>query len=127
MSYILLVEDNRDHAHLIERTLTAAGYAVRHTELGSEAQQIARSERPDLILLDLDLPDVDGLEILPTLRRGLATQDQAAPPIIAVTGRTPTENPHVVAAWLRKPFAPDALLRLIDNVLTVNAKVGKAL
>jgi DNA-binding response OmpR family regulator len=120
MSYILLVEDNDDHADLVQRTLTKGGYVVRRTALGLEAARLAREERPDLILLDFDLPDIDGRNMVPLLRRRLGGKD--APPIVAVTGRASEADRHVgqeigCAAFVGKPFLPDDLLALVRALL----------
>jgi DNA-binding response OmpR family regulator len=120
MSYILLVEDNADHADLIIRTLTKAGYTVRHSSLGLEAAKLAREERPDLILLDFDLPDIDGRTVVPLLRRKLG--GASAPPIVAVTGRTTDSDMRIgemigCTAYVCKPFPPDELVLLIDELL----------
>ena len=71
MNYILLVEDNQAHADLVIRTLEAAGYSVRHTIRGLDAAEITQQERPSLILMDFDLPDIDGRNMVLLLRKQL--------------------------------------------------------
>ncbi len=120
MSYILLVEDNQNNADLVVRTLTAAGYEVRHTLYGLEAAQIAHRERPALILMDFDLPDIDGRNMVLLLRKRLG--GDAAPPIVAVTARTGDIEMRVAekfgcAAFVSKPFLPDALVTLVQNLI----------
>jgi DNA-binding response OmpR family regulator len=122
MSYILLVEDNKAHADLITRTLQAAGFEVRHTMYGLKAAQFIREERPSLILMDFDLPDIDGRSMILLLRKRLGGQD--APPIVAVTGRTSEVDIRLgerigCAAFVGKPFMPEELLDVVKQVLKV--------
>jgi CheY-like chemotaxis protein len=119
MSYILLVEDNDDHARLVQRTLAAAGFAVRHVTLGREAVAIVQRSYPDLILLDLDLPDMDGVEVLSVLSPILVNADTA--PVIAVTGRAPQEIAGC-AGWLQKPFTAAMLLRVVEECWQVQRR-----
>ncbi len=77
---LLLVEDNRQSARFMQRLLTAAGYEVVHTMYGLEATALARQDSFDAVLLDFDLPDVDGIQVCQMLRL-----DALALPIIAVT------------------------------------------
>src|SRR5579871_1513060 len=86
MAYVLLIEDNQQNADMMIHLLQSVGFEVRHFIKGLEGSQQARRERPDLILLDFNLPDIDGRTLILTLKRGLG--DSAAPPIVAVTART---------------------------------------
>jgi two-component system cell cycle response regulator DivK len=120
MSYILLVEDNQSNADLVIRTLSAAGYKVRHTLYGLEAAQLVYQERPTLILMDFDLPDIDGRNMVLLLRKRLG--GNAAPPIVAVTARTGDTEMRLAekfgcAAFVSKPFVPDALVTLIQDLI----------
>jgi two-component system phosphate regulon response regulator PhoB len=120
MSYILLVEDNKAHADLVIRTLEAAGYTVRHTIHGLEASQLVREKRPDLILMDFDLPDIDGRNMVLLLRKQLG--GNLAPPIVAVTARTSDLDIRYgqrigCAAFVGKPFLPEELLGVVENLL----------
>jgi DNA-binding response OmpR family regulator len=125
MTTILLVEDNTAHADLVIRTLVAAGYTVQHTAYGLEAGQMARRERPDLILMDFDLPDIDGRNMVLLLRKQLGKGGKEAPPIVAVTARTSEFDVRIgerigCAAFVRKPFLPEQLLQLIQDLLKVS-------
>jgi len=116
MYHVLLVEDNQDNADLVIRILKPAGYEVRHITRGLEAAQAARTYRPDLILLDFNLPDIDGRNLILTLKRQLG--GVKAPPIIAVTARTGQIEEKVAErfgcdAFVRKPFDPAEFLSLI--------------
>ncbi len=80
---ILIVEDNRELLDLLRSYLKASGFAVATAMNGIEALKKARSVSPDLVLLDLVLPELDGLAVYETLRKAPAT---ASVPIIIVTG-----------------------------------------
>ena len=82
MATILLVEDNQNTADYIIRVLESAGYVVHHARLGLEGARWARASRPDLVLMDIDLPDVNGRSIVLSMRRH---SPPSALPIIAVT------------------------------------------
>jgi two-component system, OmpR family, response regulator len=107
---ILLVEDEERVASFVVKGLEAEGYAVEHVATGLEALARIRADEPDLILLDLTLPDIDGLELLRRLREGgLAT------PVIILSARGDMDD-HVQALevgaddYLNKPFHFDELL-----------------
>jgi CheY-like chemotaxis protein len=125
VSYILLVEDNADHAQLIIRTLNAAGYEVKHTPYGLEAAIMSQQKRPDLILMDFDLPDSDGRIMIPLLRQNFGTHN--APPIVAVTAYDSEAEIHAsqrlgCAAFVSKPFLPEELLSVVRQLLTVTGQ-----
>lgn len=118
MSYILLVEDNKDNADMIIHILTSSGYAVRHFSKGLAAAQEARRDKPGLILMDFNLPDVDGRALSRILIKQLG--GVLAPPIIACTARVGTTEAKLAeqfgcAAFLRKPFSPEDLLALVER------------
>jgi DNA-binding response OmpR family regulator len=126
MSTILFVEDNADHAQLVIRVLRAAGYEVRHTPYGLESPAMSQQQRPDLILMDFDLPDVDGRKMIRVLREQLG--EHLAPPIVAVTAHNDEVDVQMsrqlgCAAFVSKPFAPDELLALVRQLLSVQDKV----
>jgi len=79
---ILIVEDNELNMKLFHDLLEAHGYATLQTRNGKEALQIAREHRPDLILMDIQLPEVSGLEVTRWLK---ADEELRSIPVIAVT------------------------------------------
>lgn len=79
---ILIVEDNELNMRLLNDVLEAHGYAIVKTGTGEGAIDLARRERPDVILMDIQLPDISGLEATRRLKEDLATRDI---PVIAVT------------------------------------------
>ena len=82
MAKILLVEDNEINRDMLMRRLARRGYEVVSAIDGGEGVAMARSERPDLILMDMDLPEVDGWEATRQLK---AAPETRAIPIIALT------------------------------------------
>lgn len=119
MTFILLVEDNQDNADLVIRILQSAGYEIKHCLRGLEASPSTRVRRPDLILLDFNLPDIDGRVLILTLKRQLG--GPKAPPIVALTART-GHIEEVIAtrfgcdAFMHKPFDPEELLSLVSQL-----------
>jgi DNA-binding response OmpR family regulator len=119
MATILLVEDNQNTADFITRILNSAGHTVCHAKSGLEGARWARAGHPDLVLMDFDLPDVNGRSVVLSLRR------QASPdtlPIIAVTVQADEESIKLAEgfgcnAFLAKPFLPEDLLKLVDHFL----------
>lgn len=79
---ILVVEDNNANSELARDLLEVAGYTVIDAETGGEGIAMAREHRPDLILMDIGLPDMDGLEAVARLRQDDAT---STIPIVATT------------------------------------------
>ena len=117
MSHILLVEDNRGNADMIIHILGTAGYEVKHFIYGLEGAKSARQEKPSLILMDFNLPDVDGRTLSLLLRKQLGDV-----PIVACTARTGDHEIRMSArfgcsAFLSKPFAPEELLDLVEKLL----------
>lgn len=116
---ILVVDDDADALELLRFNLKKAGYAIGAALNGVEALTKARSLRPDLILLDLMLPELDGFAVCETLRRDSAT---ASIPIIMVTalsselGRI-TGLDSGATDYVFKPFSPKELILRINNLL----------
>jgi CheY-like chemotaxis protein len=82
MTNILIVEDNEMNRDMLSRRLVRRGYAVRAAETGESGIEAALAEVPDLILMDLSLPDIDGLE---AVRRLKADDRTRSVPIIVLT------------------------------------------
>jgi len=112
---ILLVEDEPLLRRAFRALLEACGYRVREAGTAAEALEQAAAAQPDLILLDLGLPDRDGLEVVAELRSRPGTRDV---PVVAMTGRSGPETAHACARagcadHLLKPIAPRDLVRRI--------------
>jgi two-component system phosphate regulon response regulator PhoB len=116
---ILLIEDEQDLLELLRYNLEREGYAVRAVTTGEAGLKEARRERPGLIILDLMLPAMDGLEVCRSLK---GRDETAAVPIIMLTAKG--EESDVVRGlemgaddYIPKPFSPRVLLARIQAVL----------
>lgn len=113
---ILIVEDDRKTARLVELYLQKDGYRVTTADNGSEGLELARRLKPDLAILDLMLPEMDGLEVCRHLR------EESDVPVIMLTART-TEDDKLrgldVGAddYVTKPFSPRELVARVRAVL----------
>jgi two-component system phosphate regulon response regulator PhoB len=116
---ILVVDDEPDALEILGFKLREAGYTPIFAKDGTRALAIAREERPDLIVLDLMLPEVDGLEVCKILRRDQTT---ASIPVIMLTARA-AEMDRVLGLelgaddYVTKPFSPRELLIRIKKQL----------
>jgi two-component system, cell cycle response regulator DivK len=109
---ILVVEDQEDNRMILRDLLEHAGYEVLEAVDGAEGVRLAGAERPDLILMDIQMPSIDGYE---ATRRIRAQPGLAAIPIIAVTSYALSgddEKAHAAGCddYVTKPFSPRALL-----------------
>jgi two-component system alkaline phosphatase synthesis response regulator PhoP len=116
---ILVVDDEEDILELIRYNLVKEGYQVSTVTSGEEALNKAKQEMPDLVLLDLMLPGLDGLEVCRELKRQPSTSQI---PIVMLTAKT--EDIDVVTGlelgsddYITKPFSPRVLLARIKAVL----------
>ena len=92
---ILVVEDNAMNMKLFRDVLVATGYRTLEATTGGEALELAAEHTPDLVLLDIQLPDVDGVQ---TLRRLRADDRTAAIPVLAVTAQAMSGGASAVYA-----------------------------
>ncbi len=124
---LLIVEDDRHAREGYQTYLTGAGFRVRALEGGARVLEIAKSEKPDLVLLDLELPDVDGWEVA---RRLKSDEQTSVIPIVAFSGRS-MHHEQVSAlragcdVYLTKPCAPDRLLRTIRKMLGLEERASE--
>jgi two-component system, OmpR family, phosphate regulon response regulator PhoB len=119
MSAILLVEDDPDIRHLVSYKLTTGGFDVTEASDGFAALRSARQNPPDLVILDVQLPRLSGLEVCRELRSG---PDTAQIPIIMLTARTrlqDLEQAYAAGAtdYVVKPFSPRDLQALVADAL----------
>lgn len=105
---ILVVEDDEETRRALVRQLTARGYRIEQAEDGESAMRRWESRRPDVVLLDLGLPDMDGIQVVQRIRRDATT------PIVILSGRY--EEQEKIAAlergaddYVTKPFSVDEL------------------
>ena len=117
---ILVVEDDPPLRRMIAMFLRAAGYLVRAAEDGPTGLALARGERPDLVLLDLMMPGLDGWEVLRRLKGDALT---AAIPVLVLTASVDaplTERALRLGAarFLAKPIDSRVLVEIVDGVLS---------
>src|SRR5437899_3835012 len=130
---VLVVEDDRDIADLVGRYLVKAGFVTDRVSSGREALIRLAERPPDLLVLDLMLPHVDGLEICRSVR---ANERTASIPIIMLTARA-EESERIVGLeigaddYIAKPFSPNelvarvrALLRRTHRQPSAGARIG---
>src|SRR5437016_14472002 len=116
---VLVVEDEPDIRHLIAHHLGREGFRCREAATGAEALRAVRTSMPDLVVLDLMLPEMDGLEVCRRLRGDAGT---AAIPIIMLTAKS-DEVDRVVGLelgaddYIAKPFSPKELVARVRAVL----------
>jgi len=120
--YILSVDDEAEITSLISFHLKKQGYAVATAASGREALESVARRRPDLILLDLMLPDIDGFGVCEILHRGPET---ATIPIVILSAWSDPESYHVgldlgAIDFLAKPFSPRSLLARVNELMRHN-------
>ena len=114
---ILVVEDNEKNMKLLRDVFRAAGYRVLEASTGGQALVVATEHRPALVLMDIRLPDMDGVEALNRLRMGERT---ASIPVLAVTAQAMTGDSERFKeagfdGYLSKPLDIDGLLVTVDQ------------
>jgi two-component system, cell cycle response regulator DivK len=114
---ILVVEDNERNMKLVRELLEATGYRALEATTGSQALELARERRPDLVLMDIRLPDIDGVEALSQLR---ADERTASIPVLAVTAQAMQgDRERFLAAgfdgYLSKPIDVGQLLEAVSR------------
>ena len=119
MAQILLVEDNRHNQNLFTTALRHYGHDVRLAEDGDAALKAVEGARPDLVVLDLSIPKIDGWTVARRLRDGPKTSDL---PILALTAHAMKGDKERAieagcTAYLSKPVSPRELRRRIEQLL----------
>jgi len=117
---ILLVEDNDNNRLLIRDVLHASGYLVAEAETAEDGLRMAAEQRPALILMDIQLPGMNGIEALQHLRADPATR---AIPVIAVTASAMTQDRHQIMAagfdgYQSKPISVKGFLQAVREMLS---------
>jgi two-component system cell cycle response regulator DivK len=123
---VLIVEDNALNLKLFDDLLTHYGYTTIVTSRGEAALELARQNTPDLILLDMQLPDISGMD---AARRLKADEETRAIPVIAVTAFAMSGDREQILAsgcddYLAKPFKVEDLLRIVAHHTSNGDKSG---
>lgn len=125
---ILVVEDQEDNRQILRDLLANTGYEMIEAEDGEEALAIAATERPDLILMDIQLPVLDGYE---ATRRLKADPALRAIPVIAVTSYALSGDEEKARAagcdaYIAKPYSPRELLAKVREYLSRGSRAEEA-
>ncbi len=118
---IFVVDDSESVRHLLRRLLESAGYLVEEFAAGDDALEQIRFAAPDLVLLDLDMPGINGHDVLQAIRDSPATR---LLPVIILTGAGTTRDKiqafdEGVTDFVAKPFVPEELLPRIGSLVTL--------
>lgn len=122
---ILCIEDEAEMIDLIRLILGRRGYEVRGANGGRQGLELMRQERPDLVLLDLMMADMDGWEVYQRMKNDAALSDI---PVIVVTAKAQSIDRvlglHIakVDDYITKPFSPQELLTAVEKVLKKSKK-----
>jgi CheY-like chemotaxis protein len=123
MALVLVVDDEPDVLLLCRLNLEQRGHKVLEAPNGDEALDLAREGGPDLVVLDLMLPGIDGYQVLQALR---ADDRTSGIPVLVLTAKSLQADRERsrqlgAAAFLTKPFLPDELCDMVDEVLAGEA------
>jgi CheY-like chemotaxis protein len=123
---ILVVEDHEKNRKLVRDVLTVQGYRLAEAENGEEGVRIAQELRPDLILMDIQLPGIDGIEALRQLRADARTR---AIPVMAVTASAMTHDRQKIMAagfdgYQSKPISVRPFLETVRALLARGPGAG---
>ena len=118
MTLILIVEDNEKNLKLLRDVLRFKGYETLEAMTGAEGVRLARERKPDLVLMDIQLPDIDGVSALAQIRANAATRDM---PVIAVSASVmPDEQQRIAAsgfnAYVTKPISVKSFVDTVEKV-----------
>jgi len=117
-SRILIADDHEDNRELICFLLRDALYDVHEARDGHECLQMVREQQPDLIMIDISMPKLDGWEVLRELR---ANNDTSSIPCVAVTAHADSDRQRALEvgfnAYLSKPFRGETLLEIVRDLL----------
>ncbi|MFH2037868.1 MAG: response regulator [Chloroflexota bacterium] len=122
---IVCIEDDEDMVDLIRLILSRRGFEVFGANRGVSGLEIIRKEKPDLVLLDLMMPEMDGWEVYQQIKSDESTQNI---PVIVVTAKAQSIDRvlglHIakVDDYISKPFSPQELLDSIESILIRKSK-----
>jgi CheY-like chemotaxis protein len=119
MKRILVVEDNEINMYLCCRIIKSSGYEVIEARTGEEGVALALKERPDLIIMDIQLPGIDGLEVTKRIRESEADGEI---PIIALTSYAMAGDKKKAlkvgcTGYIEKPINPETFIAEIEKYL----------
>ena len=123
MQKVLIIEDNKDNFKMIKYALTRAGYEVLWAERGLDGIDLVNRERPHFILMDINLPGINGIE---TTKRIRASETGRDIPIIAITAHAMSgDRERIMAAgcnaYIEKPIDPITIVEQIHKIIGLQA------
>ena len=124
MSLVLIVEDNEKNMKLARDILQAKGYQTVEAETGEAGVKLAKERKPDLVLMDIQLPGINGIEAFRQLRAETAT---AKIPVVALTASvTPTDRSQITAAgfdaFISKPISLKEFVETVKRLIEGRGK-----
>ena len=119
---ILVVDDEEDLAETVETLLAARGYAIHKAYDGRRGLELAIELRPDMILLDYELPEMDGLEVIDALRSNVVTRD--IPVLLCTASKISMKEVHAADGFLAKPYSEGLLYKMVSHVIDSARKSG---
>jgi two-component system cell cycle response regulator DivK len=124
MSLVLIVEDNEKNMKLARDILQAKGYQTVEAETGEAGVKLAKERKPDLVLMDIQLPGINGIEAFRQLRAEAAT---AKIPVVALTASvTPTDRSQITAAgfdaFISKPISLKEFVETVKRLIEGGGK-----
>ena len=126
MAHVLIVDDDELIAELASEILIGAGHACGWITRGEDALRLVRRRRPDILLLDNDMPGMSGPQVLRALRQSADAYDLPVIMFTAVSGPADEDQARYNGAqdYIRKPFEYDTLVTKVDRVLHSSAARG---
>lgn len=121
MRRILIADDEHNIRHILDFSLNVEGFDVISAQDGEEALQLAASEAPDLIIMDVMMPGCGGIEACRRLKADARTRNI---PVILLTARSSREDREAgeaagAAEYVTKPFSPQKVIDLVQSILGV--------
>lgn len=122
---VIYIEDEPEMIDLVRLILSRKGYDVLGANGGREGLDMIRQEKPDLVLLDLMMPDLDGWDVYQQMKADEATR---AIPVIVITAKAQSIDKvlglHIakVEDYISKPFSPNELIASVERVLKITAQ-----
>ncbi|HGX92120.1 MAG TPA: response regulator [Candidatus Tenderia sp.] len=114
---LLIVDDNAQNLYLARFLLERSGYEICEAHNGQEAVAVAQTQRPALVLMDIQMPGMDGLEATRQIKAGMA-----APLVVALTAKVMAGDREAILAagcdgYIQKPIDPDSFVSEVETYL----------
>lgn len=115
---VAIIDDSQTMRDMVSYTLKEAGYTVMEAEDGRQALNVLAANKPDVVITDLNMPNMDGLSLIKELR---AKDEYQGTPILMLTTESDVEKKNAgreagATGWIVKPFNPEKLLSVIQKV-----------